>query len=77
MNMPKFIVYTFVGSFPWCWGLAWVGMKLGEKWNSDPTLKAAFHRFDLAIGIVIVLSVVAFVWHKLRSARRPGAGAAS
>jgi hypothetical protein len=50
-------------------------MKLGEKWNSDPRLKAAFHRFDLVIGIAIVVAVVAFVWYKLRSARRPGAGA--
>jgi membrane protein DedA with SNARE-associated domain len=75
MNMPKFIVYTFVGSFPWCLGLAWVGMKLGEKWNSDPRLKTWFHSFDLVIGIVIVLTVVAFVWHKIRSARGPAAGA--
>src|SRR5574341_980436 len=36
MPMGKFIVYTFVGSYPWCWALAWVGMKLGESWNSDP-----------------------------------------
>jgi membrane protein DedA with SNARE-associated domain len=73
MNLTKFVVYTFVGSFPWCLGLAWVGLKLGEKWNSDPTLKAAFHRFDLAIGIAIVLAVAAFVWHKLRAARGPAA----
>jgi membrane protein DedA with SNARE-associated domain len=70
MNMPKFIVYTFIGSFPWCLGLAWVGMKLGEKWNTDPRLKAAFHRFDLAIGIAIVLAAAFFVWHKLRANRR-------
>ena len=41
MNLTKFIVYTFIGSYPWCYGLAWVGMKLGEKWNTDPRLKAA------------------------------------
>src|SRR5512133_64096 len=63
MNMTKFVVYTFVGSYPWCYGLAWVGMKLGEQWDKDPRLKAAFHRFDLAIGILIVLCVAAFVWH--------------
>jgi membrane protein DedA with SNARE-associated domain len=77
MNMTKFIVYTFVGSFPWCLGLAWVGLKLGEKWNSDPRFKTWFHSFDLVIGIALVLAVTAFVWHKIRSARRPGAGAAS
>ncbi len=76
MNMPRFIVYTFVGSFPWCYGLAWVGQKLGERWNSDPRLKAAFHRFDAAIGVVLVVAIVAFVWHKLRSARRSGSGRA-
>jgi membrane protein DedA with SNARE-associated domain len=69
MNMTKFIVYTFVGSYPWCYGLAWVGMKLGEQWNADPRLKAAFHRFDLAIGLLLLACVVVFVWHKLRSAK--------
>ncbi|MBN1608996.1 MAG: DedA family protein [Polyangiaceae bacterium] len=76
MNMTKFIGYTFIGSFPWCLGLAWVGMKLGEKWNSDPRLKAAFHRFDALIGVVCVLAAVAFVWHKLRANRRPASTSA-
>src|SRR5512135_3250300 len=62
------VVCTFVGSFPWCLGLAWVGMKLGERWNDDPRLKAAFHRFDAVIGVLLVVAVVAFVWHKLRAA---------
>ena len=70
MNMPKFVVYTLLGSYPWCYGLAWVGMKLGEHWNSDPRLKAWFHRFDAVIGIVLVLSAIVFVWHKVRGARR-------
>jgi len=69
MNMTKFVVYTFVGSYPWCWGLAWVGMKLGEQWNRDERLKAAFHRFDLAIGIVLLAGVAWFVLHKLRGAK--------
>ena len=69
MNMAKFVAYTFIGSYPWCYGLAWVGMKLGERWDKDPRLKAAFHRFDLVIGVVIVAGVAWFVWHKLRSAK--------
>ena len=73
MNMTRFIVYTFVGSYPWCWGLAWVGMKLGEQWDKDERLKAAFHRFDLAIGLLLLAGVAWFVWHKLRGARQPGA----
>jgi membrane protein DedA with SNARE-associated domain len=73
MNMTKFVVYTFAGSYPWCWALAWVGQKLGEQWNSDPRLKAAFHRFDAAIGIAIVAAAAWFVWYKLRAARADAA----
>ncbi len=69
MDMTRFVVFTFLGSYPWCYGLAWVGRVLGERWNQDPRLKAAFHRFDLAIGLLIVAAVALFVWHKLRSAR--------
>ena len=75
MNMTKFVVFTFVGSYPWCYALAWVGMKLGEQWDKDPRLKAAFHRFDLAIGIALVAAVAWFVWHKLRGAKGEGAAA--
>ena len=56
MPMVKFVVYTFVGSYPWCLGLAWLGTVLGERWNTDPRLKAAFHRFDALIGVALVLA---------------------
>ncbi len=75
MNMTKFVVYTFLGSYPWCYALAWVGLKLGAAWNTDPRLKAAFHRFDLAIGLVILAAVAWFVWHKTKGAKG-GRGAA-
>ena len=63
-RMPRlrFHVYTFLGSWPWCLGLAWVGLKLGERWDSDPRLKIWFHRFDAVIAAIIVVGVVAFVW---------------
>ena len=71
-RMPRlrFHVYTFVGSFPWCLGLAWVGLKLGEHWDSDPRLKIWFHRFDAVIGALILIGIVAFIWtrwkHRIR-----------
>ena len=66
MRLLPFHVYTFLGSWPWCFGLAWVGMTLGDRWNSDPRLKAWFHRADAAIAVVLVLGVAWFVWHRVR-----------
>jgi membrane protein DedA with SNARE-associated domain len=70
MRLVPFHVYTFLGSWPWCFGLGWVGMKLGDKWNSDPRVKAAFHQADLAIGLVLVALVAFYVWHRIRGLRK-------
>ena len=70
MNVPRFIIYTFAGSLPWCLGLAYVGQKLGEHWDKDPRLKTLFHRFDFVIGILIVLAVAWWIWRHMRHARR-------
>ncbi|MGI4731292.1 MAG: DedA family protein [Janthinobacterium lividum] len=70
MRLVPFHVYTFVGSWPWCFGLAWVGMTLGDRWDSDPRLKAWFHRADALIAGVLVLLVAGYVWHRMRGARR-------
>jgi len=67
MNRTRFHVFTFVGSLPWCLGLAWIGYKLGERWD---TLGVYFHKFDLAIGLVLLAGAVWFVWHHIASARR-------
>jgi membrane protein DedA with SNARE-associated domain len=70
MPLIPFHLFTFIGSWPFCLGLAWVGMKLGDRWNSDPRLKAAFHQADLAIGLVLVALVGLYVWHRVRGIRR-------
>src|ERR1700679_2247177 len=59
MNQLRFHIYTFIGSWPWCYALAWVGMKLGATWNSDPRFKEVFHRFHLTVEVVLV---AAFLW---------------
>src|SRR5438552_14879778 len=61
MNMTRFVVYTFLGSLPWCLGLAYVGQILGEQWDKNDALKTWFHRFDFVIGIAGVLAVVWWV----------------
>jgi membrane protein DedA with SNARE-associated domain len=70
MRLVPFHVYTFVGSWPFCLFLAWIGMKLGTAWNTDPRLRAAFHRADAVIGVVIVAAVAFYLWHRVRGMRR-------
>ncbi|HSI38776.1 MAG TPA: DedA family protein [Methylotenera sp.] len=60
MNMPKFIIYTFVGSLIWCWVLAYAGMKFGEHWVD---LKVYFHQFHY---VIIAAGVVFLVWYVRR-----------
>jgi membrane protein DedA with SNARE-associated domain len=62
MPQVKFQVYTFLGSWPWCYGLAYVGERLGESWNTDPRLKEFMHRFDGVIVAVIVLGIGWYAW---------------
>jgi len=70
MRLVPFHLYTFIGSWPFCLALAWVGMTLGDKWNSDPRLKAFFHRADLAIGIVLVSLAALYLWHRVHGLKR-------
>lgn len=72
MRLVPFHIYTFVGSWPWCFGLAWIGMKLGSAWDSDPRLKAWFHRADALIGVVLALGLALYIWHRVRGVSRRG-----
>ena len=58
MNMPKFIGYTFVGSFIWCWVLGYAGMKAGEHWED---LKVYFHEFHYVIAAAGIIFVAWYV----------------
>lgn len=58
MNFSKFVIYTFAGSFPFCYILAYIGKKLGDNWN---TLGDYFHKFDVAIIIIILIGIIWFI----------------
>jgi membrane protein DedA with SNARE-associated domain len=59
MPRKRFHLYTFLGSWPWCYALAWLGMKFGENWRE---LGKYFHQFDTVIGIVLAAGLIWFVW---------------
>jgi membrane protein DedA with SNARE-associated domain len=72
MPRVRFHVYTFLGSWPWCYGLAWLGYKLGARWMD---LKPYFLQFKEVIAVFLVVGVVWFVrthWkHRVRAPQTP------
>lgn len=58
MPQLRFQVYSFLGSWPWCFALAWIGYRLGQAWESDPRLRAVMHRLDLLVVVAFLLAVM-------------------
>jgi len=65
MRQAPFQIYTFVGSFIWCYALAYVGEQLGRRWDGDPRLRAVMHQFHLVVAVVLLAAAALFLWHKL------------
>ncbi len=71
MPMLKFQIYSFAGSWPWCFALAYVGAVLGARWDSDPTLRRLFHEFDAAVVAVLLAGSAWFIWSRWREIHHP------
>ncbi len=71
-KMPqwRFHIYTFLGSWPWCYVLAYAGYKLGQGWDSDPRFKLLFHRFHTVVVVLLLAGFVWFVWSHWRGRMR-------
>ena len=54
MDIKKFSIYTFIGSLPWCFALAYFGVILGPHWE---IIKEYFSVLD----IFVLLGLVAFI----------------
>ncbi len=57
MNFSRFVLYTFLGSLPWCFFLTYLGLQMGEHWED---LKIWFHRADIIVAAVIIAVVLYF-----------------
>lgn len=67
MNFWKFLLYSFIGSFPFCLLLAYIGVKLGNNWES---LRDYFHKFDLLIGIIIIAGIVWYIARHIKNLKK-------
>jgi len=67
MHYPIFAFYAFLGTIIWSLMLTYVGLILGDNWD---TLGPWFHKFDLIIVIFVVLSLIIYVNYKLKKIHR-------
>jgi membrane protein DedA with SNARE-associated domain len=61
MDFKKFVIYSFVGSLPWCYALAYAGVLLGENWD---TLEKYWIYFDI-LTVIGIIAFFAYVGYKV------------
>ena len=66
MNIVKFVIYTFIGSFIWSTGLAYGGYLMGEHWEQ---LRNVMRPFDPVIIAIIVVLVALYIYRHVRHVR--------
>jgi membrane protein DedA with SNARE-associated domain len=64
MNVWRFSVLSFVGSFPWSLGLAWAGFVLGKNWDR---IRDWMRPADIPILIVLAALVAWFLYRRVRT----------
>ena len=68
MRLGRYTALTFLGTIPWCFGLAAVGLALGTGWER---FHDSFRYADYAILALVVAGVAALLYsHRRRRLRR-------
>ena len=67
MPLPKFVLFTFLGSLPFTAVLVFAGVQLGANWESvGPVLK----QFEYAAVAIVGAILIAWVWLRIIKPRR-------
>ena len=53
MSVPRFVIFTFIGAFPWSLALAWAGYVLGQNFDE---IRDFTRPFVLPIAIIVLLA---------------------
>jgi membrane protein DedA with SNARE-associated domain len=54
IEIKKFMLYSFIGSLPWCFALAYAGVLLGDNWG-------LLEHYWIYVDIIMILGIIAFL----------------
>lgn len=63
MDLRKFIIYSFLGALIWASVMTYVGVYLGDRWE---TIGPLFSKFRIVIIVFLIFLVVFYIDHKLK-----------
>nr|MBA3826182.1 DedA family protein [Ktedonobacterales bacterium] len=66
MNLPRFLAYSFLGSLPWSFALAFAGYKLGQNYENIGNF---LHKFDYVIIGILVVLIGLYIYRHIRNER--------
>ncbi len=72
MNVWRFSIFTFVGAFPWTFGMALGGYLLGANYDD---IRHVTRPFDIPIIVGVAGLIGWFLWHRVREIRAEGRSA--
>jgi membrane protein DedA with SNARE-associated domain len=73
MNLGKFSLFTFLGSFLWSAFLTWIGFSFGANWD---ILEPYFQKFHFAIATAFIIFIFWYLNHKLKIVQKIRKGGA-
>lgn len=69
MNLPRFTILTFIGSYPFSFALITLGYYLGSSWED---VHKYFKPVSYPLAVIVVLAVAYFFYHRYREIKREG-----
>lgn len=54
LEIKRFVLYSFIGSLPWCIALTYAGVILGNNWG-------LLDHYGLYVDIIIIIGIMAFI----------------
>jgi len=66
LNMPwkRFAIFNFLGALLWVTVISFAGYKFGKHWD---VLTEYLERFNVLIGAVVVVILIAWLWRRKRN----------